>query len=40
MSKNILFAFLFLMVYPIDRPEELPSPVSEPGYKGGGYGSR
>ena len=41
MSKNILFAFLFLMgAYPVDRPEELPSPVSKPGYKGGGYGSR
>ena len=40
MSKNILFAFLFLMGVSLDRPEELPSPVSKPGYKGGGYGSR
>lgn len=41
MSKNILFAFLFLMgAIPSIAQKNYPSPVSKPGYKGGGYGSR
>ena len=41
MSKKYSICFsLFNGRYPVDRSKELSSPVSEPGYKGGGYGSR
>ena len=39
MSKNILFAFLFLMGA-IPSIAQKNYQVSKPGYKGGGYGSR